>query len=409
MGRDVREQLEVWDRIEAAGGEVVSVQEGIDGTSAHSDGRLQRNLLISINAHQREKAQESWRRRRRLATEAGIWQSPKVPKGYLKGEDRHLYPDPVIAPLVEASFEEILAGTVSIRDLAERLDMSPSGIQALLRNRVYLGEVNIGGFSNPKAHPAIVKTAVFDGVQRKLGEAGRGSRAKDEAGEPLAPALLSGLVRCASCGHVMSRTTGNPRQGYIYKCRGMVSGGRCPATCSITAAIVDQHVEEIALVELERLQVEASESVGEVRSAQSGVEAAERELAGYLEAVSAVDVGAEAFAAGARTRRAAVEDAKDTLYRAMARQPADAIEGSGNEVWAKLDAHERNTLLRGLFDAVIVRPAGRGKVVPVGERTRVLAHGAGGDVISIRAGIRQGIAPIPFPNTDAVGVLAVAA
>lgn len=409
MGRNIEEQLEVWARIEAAGGEVVSVQEGIDKTTMHSTGKLQRNLLIAINTHQREQSAEGWLRRRQHATEAGIWQAPKVPRGYVKGDDRRLTPGPD-APLVHSAFAEILAGTATARQLAlGPLKMSISGVRQMLRNRVYIGEVNVAPFSNPNAHPAIVERALFDAVQRKLDEGVRPGRKKTGASEPRPAALLAGLVRCASCGHLMHRGTGNERQGFSYKCRGHFSGGTCPATSSVTCKTLDRYVETIALYELERLQVEASDSVSEVRAAQETVDAAELELTSYLEAVSATEIGAEAFAAGARRRRETIEAAKDNLYAAMNRQPANAVEGTGAEVWESLNDQERNSLLRGLLDAVVIRPAGRGQLVPIEDRARVIAQGTGSAILGERvtAGRAMGCRPIPFPDVDAIGVLSV--
>ena len=45
------EQLRVWERVQAANGEIVVLREGIDTTTA--SGRLHRNLLLSVDAHER--------------------------------------------------------------------------------------------------------------------------------------------------------------------------------------------------------------------------------------------------------------------------------------------------------------------------------------------------------------------
>ena len=207
----------------------------------------------------------------------------------------------------------------------------------------------------------------FDAVQRKLGERVRPPRSK--AGT----ALLAGLVRCPSCGHRMSRSGGGNGSRY-YTCRKRHSGVICPAPAGINAGLLERHVEAIALAELERLQVEASADTA-VADAQAQVEEAQRKLTKYVEAIEPEDVGPEAFAAGARKRREAVDKAKDTLGAAMARQPASPVVGSGVDVWGELSDQERNTLLRGLLAAVLVQPAGRGRKVPIADRVRVLAYG----------------------------------
>jgi hypothetical protein len=56
-------------------------------------------------------------------------------------------------------------------------------------------------------------------------------------------------------------------------------------------------------------------------------------------------------------------------------EPALTGPTGGVEVWATLDAHERNTLLGGLLRAVIVaRAGGRGARTTLADRVRVLAN-----------------------------------
>jgi site-specific DNA recombinase len=399
LGRNVAEQLRTWSRVEAAGGEVVSIKEGIDTSTA--SGRLHRNLLISIDAHEREQHAERFDERRRFATEAGIWQRRQLPRGYRKGKDRRLKPDPEKRKEVVATFGDYLKGT-TISELARRLNMTQSGVRALLRNRVYLGELKVGKYVNPDAHERLVDQQTFDEAQRKLANNSRPARSAS------GPALLAGLVRCGSCGHVMTRT-GRGQNGrkhdHNYMCVKQHSGEACPAPAGIAATRLDRFVERVALAELRRLQVEVAETDG-VAEAQAAVASAELELDAYLDAVKASDIGPEAFAAGASKRSKIVEAAKDVLYAELARRPADAALGSGADAWQDLNTHERNALLRSLLAAVIVRPAGKGRRVPVEDRTRVVAYGTELPLPPNRGHLASGIVPI-FPNADDVGVLSV--
>jgi len=399
LGRNVAEQLRTWSRVEAAGGEVVSIKEGIDTSTA--SGRLHRNLLISIDAHEREQHAERFDERRRFATEAGIWQRRQLPRGYLKGEDRRLRVDPAKRKEVAATFGDFLGGA-TISELARRLRMTPGGVRALLRNRVYLGELRVGKYVNPEAHESLIDVRTFDEVQRRLASNTKPARSSQ------GPALLAGLVRCASCGHVMTRTgrgKNSKRQGHNYVCVGAHSGERCPAQAGVVAQRLEEYVERVALAELQRLQVEVAEGDG-IAQAQAAVAAAELELDAYLDAVSAADVGAEAFAAGAKKRSREVEAAKDGLYAELARRPVDPSLGSGADAWEGLSVHERNTLLRSLLAAVIVRPAGKGKRVPLESRTRIVAFGTPLELPSNRGHLASGIVPI-FPDVNDVGVLAI--
>jgi hypothetical protein len=176
----------------------------------------------------------------------------------------------------------------------------------------------------------------------------------------------------------------------------------------VTLALIDSHVDAIAIRELKRLSVEAR-SGGDANCARVQLDRAENELATYLEAVEAADVGAEAFAAGARKRREAVDRAQGELQAELARRPAMPISGTGAEVWETLDAQERNTVLRGLLAAVVVRRAGgRGARVPLADRVRVFTFGADIDLPSRGGGEAAGIIPIDLPDLDDPRVLGVA-
>src|SRR4051794_24614453 len=153
FGRNLREQLRAWDRIEAAGGRVVVVQEGID--TSNSSGRMHRNILLSIAEGERERHAEDFDRRRRCAVEAGVWQRRQTPRGYDRDpETRRLVPN-ADAPSVVATFREKAVGK-SNSELARSLGMTTSGVRQLLRNRVYLGELRVGQHLNAAAHPPLV-------------------------------------------------------------------------------------------------------------------------------------------------------------------------------------------------------------------------------------------------------------
>lgn len=391
LGRNVQEQLRVWDRVQEAGGEIVSIREGIDTTTAA--GRLHRNLLISIDAHYREEHAERFEERRRLATEAGIWQRRQTPTGYRRDPaTRRLVPtDP---ERVGEAFRRCIAGEPMVR-IAEGLGMTPSGARQLLRNRVYLGELRVGQHVNPAAHPPIIDPETFEAAQERLERGPRPGRHRP-------PALLAGLIRCVSCGHVMTR--GSEKGGASYRCVKRHSGGSCPDPAAISVTAADRFVMDLALSELAHLRATPKSSGAE--EARQALAEAERELDAYLEAVSPADVGAEAFGRAARVRREAVDACRDALRIALARSPAEGF-ASPDELWEGLSSHERNTLLRGLFDAVVVRPVGRGRRVPVSERVRVF----GPDAISLprrSSGGGVGIVPLPFPDRDDPGVVRVA-
>lgn len=72
LGRNVREQLAVWDRVEAAGARIVVVRENIDTSTPN--GRYVRTILLANAERELDEHTERFENLRRWATGAGIWQ-----------------------------------------------------------------------------------------------------------------------------------------------------------------------------------------------------------------------------------------------------------------------------------------------------------------------------------------------
>lgn len=357
--RSVKHLLELWDRIESAGGEVVAVSENVD-TSTPA-GRLTRTMLAAIAEHELDLHRERFELLRATATARGLWQRRQTPIGYERDPgSRRLVPSPE-APKLRQAFRDRIAGK-AISQIAGELGLTPSGVRAVLRNRVYLGELRVGDHVNPAAHPALVDEDEWLAVQTASNP--RPAR----SGKAIS--LLAGLARCASCGHVMSRST------KAYICHRHHSAGVCPSPAGITLRLLESHVEEIALSELAKLEATATHSDRAVSEARSALRAAEAEVAAYLEGVTAAGLSPGEYAKGARIRREAVDSERERLAGALARRPGQ-VEGDPVKVWAGLDATRRNELLRSLLECILVAPAGRGRRVPISDRVRVIAHGAG--------------------------------
>lgn len=363
LGRRVRVQLEVWDRIEAAGGRVVSVGDQIDTSTPQ--GRFQRNVLASVAEMERDLHTERFARLRKSATAAGVWQRRQTPLGYRRDEQtRRLVPDDR-ADDVRWAFRARAHGTPVI-EIARRLEMSTSGVRQLLANRVYLGELRVGQEVNPDAHPALVTVAEFEAVR-----AARRVRASAGGREP---ALLAGLVRCAACSHVMPRS----RSGKwpVYTCSGHHSLGRCPGPASISLVALDEYVREAARLRLVELRASSTDNDRALTEAIEERDAARAELATYLRAVAAAGIGERDFAEGAGERRQRVVVAEARVERL--RQVGDVPDDVDPVVFFdSLDVRGQGVVLRGLVEAVLVRAAGRGKRVRVGDRVRVIRAGSG--------------------------------
>jgi DNA invertase Pin-like site-specific DNA recombinase len=393
IGRGLRGLLEIWDRIQAAGGELVVVREGIDPSNPH--GRFIRNIYGSVDELYLDQHREDAELRNRSTVAAGIWKQRQTPRGYRRDEaTRRLVRDDR-ADEVRRAFRARAAGA-SMSGIARRLGMTTSGVRKLLANRVYLGELKLGQHVNPNAHEPLVDEEAFRAAQRPQPR---------PAVSTNGPALVAGLARCAGCGHLLTR--GGRADLRVYSCPTNHSGERCPEPAVVTEKLLDAHVEAIAVAELERLTVMVAEGRG-VERTRAKLADAERELAAFLEGVSAAGLPTESFADQARHRHEAVERARDDLDAMLAMRPAIPVDGTGADAWERLDRHQRNALLRALLSAVVVKRAGgRGARTPLPDRVRVLAHGAPIGLPERRGGEAMGITPIPLPDPHDVAVIRV--
>jgi hypothetical protein len=193
----------------------------------------------------------------------------------------------------------------------------------------------------------------------------------------------------------------------VYGCHARMSAGRCPAPAAITLRLLDEHVTRVARAQLRRLAASPVDDRARIDEARAAVREAERELEAFLAGVSAAGISPSDFAAAARERREAVDRARDHLGE-IARRQVPAVSGDPVGLWDKLDVEQRNRLLRGLVEAVVVRRAGgRGRIVPLEDRVRVIAAGAG--LIDTRAsgGNARPIRSIELPDVDDPAVLRV--
>jgi site-specific DNA recombinase len=127
-----------------------------------------------------------------------------------------------------------------------------SQVSALLRSRLYVGEVQYYGEWFPGQHDPIVDVDVFDAVQRVLRGVPR-DRGGRRAAEPFL--LGRGMLKCGSCGssmRVRSEPSRNTEWRAFYRCTGR-EGGAAPE-CRMPGIPRDRvdpyvyaHFEDVAL------------------------------------------------------------------------------------------------------------------------------------------------------------------
>jgi hypothetical protein len=140
----------------------------------------------------------------------------------------------------------------------------------------------------------------------------------------------------------------------------------CISRCDQPAKMSVRAADDYVLGEtLEHLARSPSISAGrrpneEIATAERELEHAEGELAAYLSAVSALDVGQAAFAAGARTRRERADAARRAVAKITAR--SRALGPSAADFIDRLPTMsdgDRNRLLRTIIDRVLIEKAGQ--------------------------------------------------
>jgi site-specific DNA recombinase len=211
LARNLRDLLDICDRLDALGVGIVSVQEAIDtGTPA---GRMIRNVLGSLAEFERDVITD--RIKAGLAEKArqGELLGP-LPLGYQRDGSRTVILDPVTAPLIRDGFARYATGQYSLRDMTQWAAQvglrSTAGrpldrlsIRKMFINVTYTGQVAYhlrrgDGIVAREKQPAIVDAALFAEVQGQL-------HRRRWATVPLRPFgkepyPLSGVALCARCG-----------------------------------------------------------------------------------------------------------------------------------------------------------------------------------------------------------------
>lgn len=386
-------------RIEEAGGKLVSVDEGIDPSTPN--GRLMRNLLLTMAEWYREQIREQWTVARERAIQRGLPVMSIVATGYRRRDDGRLEPDPVWGPVVREAFERRAAGE-PLADLARFMTAAGvptkhagagrwtgSTVGKLLKGRVYLGEARSGQFVNRGAHEPLVTAATWQAAQAaRPVSPGRGG----------SPALLAGLVRCAGCGYGMYRDTGRGAAGGVtvsYRCRGGGSAGVCTGRGFASAEALEGLVADVFLAHAEGLAVRGSAETAEMDGALEVLAEAEEALRVFRDDPRIIGaLGPDGFAEGLQQRARAVDDARARV--AAARAPVagipDVMELRG--IWPAIEVSQRRRLLTAAIDCVVV--AGRGPLTA--DRVRVCWAGLAPDDLPARGKRDSRVRPIPLDS-----------
>jgi site-specific DNA recombinase len=345
--RSLKVQLEVAERVEAAGGRIIALDVGEVGVGA--TGKLTAQFLGAVAEYHRNVTAERTAEAKRRAIARGVPTFSKIPPGYQRCDNGTLTVDAHLAPVIVEAFRLRADGAtvdnVRTHLRANGVIRSFHGTQAILGSRIYLGELRFGELVNVASHPALVDAETWGKVQRMRSP--RGRRAKSER-------LLArlGVLRCATCGARMVVATGNHGRYGVYRCPPV---GDCPRRVTISAEIAERTVVDAVRDLLEGIEGTATIG-GATDDAERAYEAAEAELAAAVEAFTGLDdvTAAQRRLLELREARDKTRDRLDELQAAQT--PAVTLTAKD---WDSLRLDAQRALIAATVDRAEVKP-GRG-------------------------------------------------
>ena len=351
--RSVAVQLEVVERVERAGGAILTLDHGAL-TNGNATQRLSATMLGAVNAYQRELVAERTHEAKERAVARGVAPFPNIPFWLRRGEGERLEHDPERAPIaVEAVRLRAEGATVKeVRAFlaGHGIRLSFHGVQSFLTSRLLLGELHFGKFSNLEAFPHLIAVETFNRVQRLRLPRGR---------RPRSQRLLArlGVLRCATCGSRMVvgfRTTRAGKRYEHYRCPPV---GDCPQRVTVAADMVEQAVEQETRRLLAGMKGRASARTG-AGDAVRAAERAQAELDSTMRTLTGAGLENEAAAIERLQELREARDAAAEKAEELAAFDASLIIDADRE-WGLLNLDERRALIKAVLLSVTVAP-GRG-------------------------------------------------
>jgi site-specific DNA recombinase len=350
MDRSIVTGSELCERMDAAGGLLVAAGNVI--THATHDGWRRSTFESFLNEDQRRAVGEKMQAVQKRCVAEGRPPWSRVALGYRRGADGRLEVEPGEVPIVTAAFN-MRADGEALRWIRKMLqghgvERSYRGIQVMLSNRIYLGELHFGKLVNMTACEPIIDRALFDRVARSFVPRGP---------KPKSPRLLSrlGVLRCGTCGARLSAMK-MLKQGSDYAVYRCSSTADCDRHVAISADIAESVIVERVRAALADIDGRAS-AEGNVREAERALQDAEQALSGAVAMLSGLE-----DVEGTRERLLSLREARDEAQARLDQLGGAPVAITVNAAtdWNLLTLQERRALIRATVESATVAPGGRG-------------------------------------------------
>jgi site-specific DNA recombinase len=257
LTRSLRDLVTLLDDLDRAGVVFRSATEPFD--TANAMGRMLVQMLGMFAQFERDTIIDRVIAGMERKAAAGKWKGGRRPYGYqVSPATSTLIPDQDEAAVVRLTFAlyttDRLGGKTIARTLNDRGHRTTTGgpwsahqVLRVLSGRIYLGELTFRGITTTSCHPAIIDDTAFGEAQRILAARGDDYSKRAANGSDY---LLTGLMRCQSCGKAMigTRAHGRSRVYRYYTCftRARYDTGRCNASRLDADAVEEAVVAALA-------------------------------------------------------------------------------------------------------------------------------------------------------------------
>jgi len=260
LTRSLADFARIIEQLDSKGVNFVSVTQQFNTTT--SMGRLTLNVLLSFAQFEREVTGERIRDKIAASKAKGMWMGGRVPLGY-DLRDRKLYVNPGEAKTVGEIFQHYLrlqtvtalTSYLSESGVQSKLRIGPDGARTggqyfsrgalyqLLRNHIYVGEIEHKGSIYPGEHGAIIDRALWDQVQALLDDNRQGERNRSHWSSG---SLLTGLLFTQSgVRYIPTHSQKGDRRYHFYTSQAVIRGeGKGDSTGRLPAPPIERAVED---------------------------------------------------------------------------------------------------------------------------------------------------------------------